>query len=122
MGVISYSGCLLEAQHGDNREEGRKGHPPTHTPPLKNHLPAFVSPLFQLLFTFPQIMRRIPGPHRQIYKNYLKLATFVGERLEMNRQTLDPNNPRDFIDCFLIKIQQVSNSMAAPFPEESWEL
>lgn len=53
-------------------------------------------------------MRWVPGPHQRIYANYLKLAKFVGERVEMNRQTLDPNSPRDFIDCFLIKIQQVS--------------
>lgn len=53
-------------------------------------------------------MRWLPGPHQRIYANYLKLAKFVGERLEMNRQTLDPNSPRDFINCFLIKIQQVS--------------
>uniref|UniRef100_A0A8D2L7B6 Cytochrome P450 2F3-like n=1 Tax=Varanus komodoensis TaxID=61221 RepID=A0A8D2L7B6_VARKO len=63
----------------------------------------------QLLFTFPKIMRHVPGPHQQIYKNYLKLAEFVGERLEMNRQTLDPSAPRDFIDCFLTKIQQDLN-------------
>lgn len=53
-------------------------------------------------------MRHVPGPHRQIYKNYLKLAEFVGERLRLNKETLDPNNPRDFIDCFLIKLEQVS--------------
>uniref|UniRef100_A0A8D0HH92 Cytochrome P450 family 2 subfamily AH member 13 n=1 Tax=Sphenodon punctatus TaxID=8508 RepID=A0A8D0HH92_SPHPU len=61
----------------------------------------------QLLFTFPKIMRHVPGPHRLIYKNYLKLAEFVRERIEMNRETLDSNHMRDFIDCFLIKLQQV---------------
>ncbi|KAL8220003.1 UNVERIFIED_CONTAM: hypothetical protein K2H54_037615, partial [Gekko kuhli] len=73
----------------------------------------------QLLFTFPKIMRHVPGPHRQIYKNYLKLAEFVGERLEMNRQTLDPNNLRDFIDCFLIKIQQEKNNPKTYFNEDT---
>ncbi|XP_062818822.1 cytochrome P450 2F3 [Anolis carolinensis] len=73
----------------------------------------------QMLFTFPKIMRHIPGPHRQIYKNYLKLAEFVGERLEMNKQTLDPNSPRDFIDCFLIKIQQEKNNPNTYFNEDT---
>lgn len=72
--------------------------------------------LLQLLFVFPNIMRWVPGPHQRIYANYLKLAKFVGKRLEMNRQTLDPNSPRDFIDCFLIKIQQVSTSGPALWP------
>ncbi|XP_053123281.1 cytochrome P450 2G1-like isoform X2 [Hemicordylus capensis] len=69
--------------------------------------------------TWGQIMRHIPGPHRQIYKNYLKLAAFVGERLEMNRQTLDPNSPRDFIDCFLIKVQQEKNNPDTHFNEDT---
>ncbi|XP_066494241.1 cytochrome P450 2F3-like [Tiliqua scincoides] len=73
----------------------------------------------QLLFTFPKIMRHIPGPHRQIYKNYLKLAAFVGERLKLNRQTLDPNSPRDFIDCFLTKIQQEKNNPSSHFNEDT---
>uniref|UniRef100_A0A8D2L7S2 Cytochrome P450 2F3-like n=1 Tax=Varanus komodoensis TaxID=61221 RepID=A0A8D2L7S2_VARKO len=73
----------------------------------------------QLLFTFPKIMRHVPGPHQQIYKNYLKLAEFVGERLEMNRQTLDPSAPRDFIDCFLTKIQQEKGNPDSHFNEET---
>ncbi|XP_048350910.1 cytochrome P450 2F3-like [Sphaerodactylus townsendi] len=73
----------------------------------------------QLLFTFPEIMKYIPGPHRQIYKNYLKLAEFVGERLEINRQTLDPNNARDFVDCFLIKIQKEKNNPNSYFNEDT---
>ncbi|XP_077788486.1 cytochrome P450 2F3-like [Podarcis muralis] len=73
----------------------------------------------QMLFSFPKIMKYVPGPHRQIYKNYLKLAKFVGERLELNRQTLDVNNPRDFIDCFLIKIQQEKNNPDTHFNEDT---
>ncbi|XP_063168435.1 cytochrome P450 2F3-like [Candoia aspera] len=73
----------------------------------------------QLLFVFPNFMRWLPGPHQKIYTNYLKLAKFVGERLEMNRQTLDPNSPRDFIDCFLIKMQQEKNNPNSHFNEET---
>uniref|UniRef100_A0A8C5QUR1 Cytochrome P450 n=1 Tax=Leptobrachium leishanense TaxID=445787 RepID=A0A8C5QUR1_9ANUR len=61
----------------------------------------------QLLFVFPKIMQHVPGPHRKIYKNYVKLGAFVAKRLQMNKETLDPSNPRDFIDCFLIKVEQV---------------
>uniref|UniRef100_A0A8D0HT80 Cytochrome P450 family 2 subfamily AH member 13 n=1 Tax=Sphenodon punctatus TaxID=8508 RepID=A0A8D0HT80_SPHPU len=73
----------------------------------------------QLLFTFPKIMRHVPGPHRLIYKNYLKLAEFVRERIEMNRETLDSNHMRDFIDCFLIKLQQEKNNPDSHFSEET---
>ncbi|XP_065276797.1 cytochrome P450 2F3-like isoform X1 [Emys orbicularis] len=74
---------------------------------------------FQLLFTFPKIMRHVPGPHRQIYKNYLKLAAFVGEQLKLHKELLDPNNPRDFIDCFLIKIQQEKHNPNTHFNDET---
>ncbi|XP_013911887.1 PREDICTED: cytochrome P450 2F3-like isoform X2 [Thamnophis sirtalis] len=73
----------------------------------------------QLLFVFPNVMRCLPGPHQRIYANYLKLAKFVGQRLERNRQTLDPNCPRDFIDCFLIKIQQEKGNASSHFTEET---
>lgn len=58
-------------------------------------------------------MRFVPGPHQQIYTNYLRLAKFVGEQVRRHRQTLDPQNPRDFIDCFLLKMQQVPASSPA---------
>lgn len=99
----------LDGGAGLGREQVGSGQP---GPPSKQSFAL----LLQLLFVFPNIMRWVPGPHQRIYTNYLKLAKFVGERLEMNRQTLDPNSPRDFIDCFLIKIQQVSTSGPALWP------
>ncbi|XP_074877785.1 cytochrome P450 2F3-like [Buteo buteo] len=73
----------------------------------------------QLLFIFPKIMRFVPGPHRQIYANYLRLAEFVGERVRRHRQTLDPQNPRDFIDCFLLKMQQEKGNPDTHFTEDT---
>ncbi|XP_040261875.1 cytochrome P450 2F2-like [Bufo bufo] len=73
----------------------------------------------QLLFVFPKIMKHIPGPHRQIYKNYLKLGAFVAKRLRMNKETLDPNNLRDFIDCFLIKVEQEKKNLNSHFNYET---
>ncbi|XP_075583412.1 cytochrome P450 2F3-like [Pelecanus crispus] len=73
----------------------------------------------QLLFIFPNIMRFVPGPHRQIHANYLRLAEFVGERVQRNRQTLDPQNPRDFIDCFLLKMQQEQGNPDTHFTEDT---
>ncbi|CAH2314056.1 cytochrome P450 2F3-like [Pelobates cultripes] len=73
----------------------------------------------QMLFVFPKIMQCIPGPHRQIYKNYVKLGAFVAKRLKMNKETLDPNNPRDFIDCFLIKIEQEKKNPESHFNYET---
>uniref|UniRef100_A0A8D0HNW2 Cytochrome P450 family 2 subfamily AH member 13 n=1 Tax=Sphenodon punctatus TaxID=8508 RepID=A0A8D0HNW2_SPHPU len=44
---------------------------------------------------------------------------FYLERIEMNRETLDSNHMRDFIDCFLIKLQQEKNNPDSHFSEET---
>ncbi|KAG8552885.1 hypothetical protein GDO81_003128 [Engystomops pustulosus] len=54
----------------------------------------------------PEIMDHVPGPHQKIDKLLEELSAFVSERVKMNRETFDPSNPRDFIDCFLIKMEQ----------------
>ncbi|GAB0201950.1 cytochrome P450 2F3-like [Grus japonensis] len=73
----------------------------------------------QLLFIFSNIVRFVLGSHRRIYANYPQLAEFVGERVWRNRQTLDPQNPRDFIDCFLLKMQQEKGNPDTHFTEDT---
>ncbi|XP_073454677.1 cytochrome P450 2G1-like isoform X3 [Aquarana catesbeiana] len=60
----------------------------------------------QLQEMLPEIMYYIPGPHQRINRNLDKLTKFVLERVKINQETLDPNCPRDYIDCFLLKQQQ----------------
>lgn len=56
---------------------------------------------------FPHIMYYLPGPHNQIFANFEKLRALVKEMAEAHQASLDPSCPRDFIDCFLLKMQQV---------------
>ncbi|XP_040179130.1 cytochrome P450 2G1-like isoform X1 [Rana temporaria] len=63
-------------------------------------------PLGQLQEMLPEIMYYIPGPHQRIKRHLDKLVNFVLERVKINQETLDPNCPRDYIDCFLVKQQQ----------------
>uniref|UniRef100_A0A803TEK4 unspecific monooxygenase n=1 Tax=Anolis carolinensis TaxID=28377 RepID=A0A803TEK4_ANOCA len=64
------------------------------------------SPWGQLANTFPSFMDWIPGPHHRVGTNLEKSKAFVMEEMEAHRQTLDPSSPRDFIDCFFIKMDQ----------------
>ncbi|XP_056652201.1 cytochrome P450 2F2-like [Monodelphis domestica] len=73
----------------------------------------------QLLFIFPKIMGFLPGPHHQIFRNYLKLEAFVNNRVAQNRSTLDPAHPRDYIDCFLIKMEQEKNNPQSHFNSQT---
>ncbi|XP_069799548.1 cytochrome P450 2A6-like [Dendropsophus ebraccatus] len=60
----------------------------------------------QLLEMLPSVMNYVPGPHKRINKSLLKLTDFISERIKMNEESFDPNSPRDYIDCFLIKQQE----------------
>ncbi|XP_063287248.1 cytochrome P450 2G1-like [Pelobates fuscus] len=54
----------------------------------------------------PEIMNHVPGPHQKVDKLLNNLLQFVSERVKINQETLDPSSPRDYIDCFLIKMKQ----------------
>ncbi|XP_053328581.1 cytochrome P450 2G1-like [Spea bombifrons] len=60
----------------------------------------------QLQDMLPNIMNHVPGPHLRINKHLDNLSKFIEERVKRNQETLDPDSPRDYIDCFLIKIQK----------------
>ncbi|KAM4641331.1 uncharacterized protein O3C94_015727 [Discoglossus pictus] len=64
----------------------------------------------QIFDMFPRIMRILPGPHRRMFWCMEKLLQFIDDRIELNRKTLDPNNPRDYIDSFLIKMEKDKNN------------
>ncbi|XP_063287207.1 cytochrome P450 2F2-like [Pelobates fuscus] len=55
---------------------------------------------------YPDLMDYLPGPHQRMRKNYQDITDIVLESIKYHEKTLDPNCPRDYIDCFLIKIMQ----------------
>ncbi|XP_056393583.1 cytochrome P450 2F2-like isoform X4 [Hyla sarda] len=59
---------------------------------------------------FPNVLRYIPGPHHEIMENFKFMGDFIKMKMENNMKTLDRNNPRDFIDCFLIKMEKEKNN------------
>ncbi|CAI5780737.1 cytochrome P450 2G1-like [Podarcis lilfordi] len=69
----------------------------------------------QLYEMFPWIMRFLPGPHKKIFRNLDDIYDFVAERAKVNEASLDPDNPRDFIDCFLIQMKKESKNPLSEF-------
>lgn len=63
--------------------------------------------LLQLFELYSSILKYFPGSHRQIYKNLQEINVFIGRSVEQHRETLDPNAPRDFIDCYLLRMEKV---------------
>ncbi|XP_036263919.1 cytochrome P450 2A13-like [Pipistrellus kuhlii] len=60
----------------------------------------------QLYEMFSSVMKHLPGPQQQAFKELQGLEDFIAKKVEQNQRTLDPNSPRDFIDSFLIRMQE----------------
>nr|XP_028572818.1 cytochrome P450 2C19-like isoform X2 [Podarcis muralis] len=73
---------------------------------ISENFQLFSSPWGQLYNVFPSLMKCIPGPHHKVLKNNLAIREFVLEEVEEHKPTLDPSSPRDFIDCYLMKMDQ----------------
>ncbi|XP_059574315.1 cytochrome P450 2G1 [Alligator mississippiensis] len=72
-----------------------------------------ISTLFYEMF--PRIMPYIPGPHNQAHKHYKALHDFILERMRINQQSLDPSCPRDFIDSFLVRMEEEKQNPQSEF-------
>ncbi|KAM9225296.1 cytochrome P450 2A13-like isoform 1-T1 [Dugong dugon] len=60
----------------------------------------------QLFEMFYSVMKHLPGPQQQAFKELQGLENFIAKKVEQNQRTLDPNSPRNFIDSFLIRMQE----------------
>nr|XP_019594048.1 PREDICTED: cytochrome P450 2C18-like [Rhinolophus sinicus] len=77
------------------------------------------SPWIQVCNNFPAIIDYLPGSHNKILQNVAYLRSYVLEKIKEHQATLDINNPRDFIDCFLIKMEQEKHNAQLDFTFEN---
>ncbi|XP_053123272.1 cytochrome P450 2A13-like isoform X2 [Hemicordylus capensis] len=69
----------------------------------------------QLYEMFSGIMKYMPGPQHKAFKQLLGLEEFITRKVKVNLETLDPSCPRDYIDCFLVKMQQEKENPNSEF-------
>ncbi|XP_059135687.1 cytochrome P450 2A8 [Peromyscus eremicus] len=69
----------------------------------------------QLFEMFYSVMKHLPGPQQRAYKEIQGLEDFIARKVEQNQRTLDPNSPRDFIDSFLIRMQEEKKNPQTQF-------
>ncbi|XP_037626168.1 cytochrome P450 2J2-like isoform X2 [Sebastes umbrosus] len=60
--------------------------------------------------SFPALMKRLPGPHNGIFSSSKSLEASIRAEIERHKLDLDPGNPRDYIDTFLIEEKNNRNS------------
>ncbi|XP_075895321.1 cytochrome P450 2J2-like isoform X2 [Nelusetta ayraudi] len=60
--------------------------------------------IWALLYdSFPVLMQHLPGPHNRIFSSSRSLEASIRAEVEKHKLDLDPCNPRDYIDAFLIE-------------------
>ncbi|KAI2647748.1 Cytochrome P450 2G1 [Labeo rohita] len=64
------------------------------------------SPQGQLYNVFPKLMHLLPGRHHGMFKEIEDVKAFVMQKIKEHEQNLDFSDPKDFIDCFLIRRKQ----------------
>ncbi|XP_066486698.1 cytochrome P450 2C29-like isoform X1 [Tiliqua scincoides] len=82
---------------------------------INDNFKVLSSPWGQLYTLFPSFMEFIPGPHQRICKNVERVKEFVLEEIKAHKSTMNPSTPRDFIDCFHMKMDQEKNNETSEF-------
>ncbi|XP_062071352.1 cytochrome P450 2C1-like isoform X1 [Lepus europaeus] len=77
------------------------------------------SPWVQVCNTFPILLDCLPGSHRKMISNSTYIKNYVLEKIKEHQESLDITNPRDFIDCFLIKMEQEKHNQQSEFTTEN---
>ncbi|XP_041428028.1 cytochrome P450 family 2 subfamily A member 6 gene 3 L homeolog isoform X1 [Xenopus laevis] len=86
---------------------------------LKDTFRIVTSPWTQFFGFAPGFLQHFPGPHKMAAKNIGRLKKFVTEIVTTHEETLDENSPRDYIDCFLIKMRQEKGNVNTEFDYEN---
>ncbi|XP_042328404.1 cytochrome P450 2C19-like isoform X3 [Sceloporus undulatus] len=74
----------------------------------------------QLYNIIPGIMDYLPGAHQQLFKDMLSAKEFIAQKIKDHKNTFDPlNTPRDFIDAFLLKMEQEKTNPTTEFTKDN---
>ncbi|XP_071466802.1 cytochrome P450 2C19-like isoform X1 [Marmota flaviventris] len=73
----------------------------------------------QIYNTFPALIDCLPGSHNILFKNVKCMQNYLLEKVKEHEESLDVNNPRDFIDYFLIKMETEKDNQELVFTYEN---
>ncbi|NXX99931.1 CP2G1 protein, partial [Centropus bengalensis] len=64
------------------------------------------TPWAQLYDMAETLLQHLPGPHRRVPQLLGRMRQFIARRVRRNARSLQPDQPRDFIDCFLLQMEK----------------
>ncbi|XP_061916522.1 cytochrome P450 2F3-like [Entelurus aequoreus] len=73
------------------------------------------SPLGQMHNIFPGLIERLPGHQHKVFAHMETVRSFIKKKIQQHADTLDSSSPRDYIDCFLNRIQQEKDNASSEF-------
>ncbi|XDV31633.1 hypothetical protein PO909_002600 [Leuciscus waleckii] len=87
-----------------------------HLLQILSRLVRFISsPWGQLCNIFPRLMELLPGSHNTILREIDDIGSFIMNKVKEHEQNLDFNDPKDFIDCFLNRLNQEKDNHDTEF-------
>lgn len=63
----------------------------------------------RLYDSLPWLMRRLPGPHKNVFKEYRQVADFLKEEIAIHRENWTSGEPQDLIDSYLAELSKGEN-------------
>ncbi|XP_056271588.1 cytochrome P450 2J6-like [Pseudoliparis swirei] len=60
---------------------------------------------------FPGVMKHLPGPHNKIFSHIDAVLDFISQEVESHKKDLDRSDPRDYIDAFIIEMENNHESV-----------
>ncbi|CAK6957885.1 cytochrome P450 2G1-like [Scomber scombrus] len=73
------------------------------------------SPMGQMYNLFPWLMERLPGRQHTVFAYVDEVRAFIKTKIQEHKETLDPSFPRDYIDCYLIRMNQEKDNHTSEF-------
>lgn len=77
---------------------------------LRNNASLSCASIPQMYNIFPWLLEHLPGHHHTVFNQVEELREFIKLKIQEHKETLDPSSPRDYIDCFLIRMDQVGKN------------
>nr|XP_060622710.1 cytochrome P450 2J2-like [Anolis sagrei ordinatus] len=80
----------------------------------------FAGSLFYVLYEmFPWLMKHLPGPHKEAFRATKMLLSLAKKEIQKHKEQMSFQEPRDFIDFYLLEIEKRKNDPTSTYDEEN---